>query len=152
MKNAYYNSPFGIIQIGYEKETLLLLKLVKKIGEKNEISNFTHKVYQQICEYLDGERKNFDISYIFHGTKFQEMVWLTLETIPYGSTMTYGEVAKYIGNPNATRAVGKACNANPIWLIVPCHRVIGKHHSLIGYAYGVNMKEKLLQIEQSHIL
>lgn len=151
MKQAYYSIPLGTIQIGYEKETLFLLNLVETIETENEHSCFTDKIYQQICEYFDGKRKAFDISYALHGTPFQKKVWKVLETIPYGNTMTYGEIAKSLGNPKAARAVGKACNVNPIWLIIPCHRVVGKKHVLTGYAYGLAIKEKLITIEKSWV-
>ena len=75
-------------------------------------------------------------------------VFEVLLTIPYGTTLTYGEVASLIGNPKATRAVGNACNKNKVMIVVPCHRVIGKNGKLIGFAYGTDLKEELLELER----
>jgi len=150
MKSAYYDSPFGILQVGYEEDTLVLLKLCAEVHAKNEPSAFTDEVHRQVCEYFDGKRKTFHIPYAFHGTGFQEKVWSALKSIPYGSTMSYGELAKAIGSPKSARAVGGACNRNPIWLIVPCHRVVGADGSLTGYGGGIKMKEKLLRMEKSN--
>ena len=148
MKTAYYDSQLGKIQMKYEKDTLLLLKAGVNATEINEPSPFTDYIYRQICEYLNGERKVFDVKYKFNGTDFQERVWHILESIPYGEVMTYGEVARKIGSPKAVRAVGSACGKNQLWLVVPCHRVIGIKGSLTGYAGGIEMKEKLLRIER----
>ena len=81
------------------------------------------------------------------GTPFQMKVWEELRKIPYGETLSYGQIAENVGNPKAARAVGMANNKNPIMIIVPCHRVIGKNGKLVGYAGGVDIKEKLLKIE-----
>jgi len=82
------------------------------------------------------------------GTAFQQQVWQALNTIPYGETRTYGDIALQVGNPKGARAVGGACNKNPLWIAVPCHRVLGAGGSLTGYAYGTGMKQTLLALEQ----
>ena len=101
----------------------------------------------QIQEYLAGKRTSFDIPICGKGSEFQKKVWKALCEIPYGETRTYGQIAVAIGNPKAARAVGGACNKNPIMIIVPCHRVIGGNGKLVGFGGGLDMKEKLLTLE-----
>lgn len=106
------------------------------------------KVAQELSEYFAGNRKEFDIPLNPKGTDFQKSVWNALRTIPYGKTMSYGQVAAQIGNPKASRAVGMANNKNPIPILIPCHRVIGANGKLVGYGGGIWMKQKLLELEQ----
>lgn len=114
----------------------------------DEDSMLAKRIYQQFDEYFHGERTKFEIPLAPHGTAFQESVWKTLQDIPYGSTWSYLDVAENIGKPKACRAVGQANRANPIPIIIPCHRVIGKNHKLTGYAgTRIDLKEKLLQLE-----
>jgi len=103
----------------------------------------------QLEEYFNKERKKFDIPLAFHGTPFKIKVWEALQTIPYGETRSYGEIAAIINNPKACRAVGMANNTNQIAIIVPCHRVIGHDGNLVGYAGGMELKKKLLELEKS---
>ena len=98
-------------------------------------------------EYLEGKRKQFDLPLGPIGTAFQQTVWKGLISIPYGETRSYKQVAQMVGNPEASRAVGLANNNNPIVIIIPCHRVIGSNGSLTGYAYGLEMKRKLIELE-----
>ena len=100
----------------------------------------------QIDEYLAGKRMTFDIDIITEGTDFQKNVWDEISKIPYGETASYSEIAKRIGKPNAYRAVGSACNANPIPLIIPCHRVVASN-GIGGYGGGLTLKKKLMEIE-----
>ena len=102
---------------------------------------------RQVRQYFAGERKEFELSLEFHGTDFQKQVWGELINIPYGRTMSYGELAKKIGRPSASRAVGAANGANLIAVVVPCHRVIGANGKLTGYAFGMDAKERLLALE-----
>lgn len=104
---------------------------------------------KQLNEYLAGKRKTFDLPLEPGGTPFQKAVWHALTGIPYGETRTYREIAEIIGNPKACRAVGMANNKNPIAIIIPCHRVIGTGGKLIGYAGGLDIKKKLLELEKS---
>lgn len=106
-----------------------------------------NKAFLEIKEYLEGRRKHFDIPLAPKGTAFQQKVWNALCTIPYGETRSYSEIAEIIGNPKACRAVGMANNKNPIIIMIPCHRVIGKNGSLTGYAGGLEIKEYLLHLE-----
>jgi O-6-methylguanine DNA methyltransferase len=101
----------------------------------------------QIEEYLDGGRKEFDLKLDIKGTDFQKKVWRILLDIPYGQTRSYGEIAKLVGQPNSSRAVGGACGANHLPIIVPCHRVKAANGGLCGFSSGVELKERLLQLE-----
>jgi methylated-DNA-[protein]-cysteine S-methyltransferase len=105
----------------------------------------------QLDEYFKGERKQFDIQLNPHGTPFQKSVWKELLQIPYGETRSYKQVAERIGNPSASRAVGMANNKNPIFIIIPCHRVIGSTGKLVGYGGGLDIKERLLKLETERI-
>lgn len=108
------------------------------------------RVRSQLDEYFAGRRKQFDLQLAPMGTDFQEKVWQELVKIPYGRTITYGELAKRIGNPKASRAVGLANGKNPISIIVPCHRVIGANGSLTGFGGGLEAKQYLLEHEDRH--
>jgi methylated-DNA-[protein]-cysteine S-methyltransferase len=103
----------------------------------------------QLFEYFDGERTEFDVPLALSGTDFQRAVWRALQTIPYGQTRSYKDIAAIVGNPKACRAVGMANNRNPVAIIVPCHRVIGHDGSLTGYAGGLSIKKRLLSLECS---
>jgi O-6-methylguanine DNA methyltransferase len=102
---------------------------------------------QEIQEYLDGQRKTFKLDLNIQGTDFQKEVWQALEQIPYGQTVTYGDIARSINRPKASRAVGRACGANPIAVVIPCHRVVGSSGSLTGFGGGLDWKRWLLNLE-----
>lgn len=106
---------------------------------------------QQLEEYFHGLRRDFTIPLKANGTQFQQQVWQALTHIPYGMTHTYKELAETIGKPKASRAVGSACNRNPLPIIIPCHRVIGSSGSLTGYAGGLELKAMLLKMEENFI-
>ncbi len=105
---------------------------------------------KQLNEYFSGARRAFELPLAPAGTAFQQSVWRILKTIPYGQTLHYQAVAELAGNPKASRAVGMANNKNPIAIIIPCHRVIGKNGAMVGYGGGVAIKEKLLTLEKRH--
>jgi methylated-DNA-[protein]-cysteine S-methyltransferase len=105
-------------------------------------------VRRQLDEYFAGERSTFDIKMHMEGTAFQRTVWHALTEIPYGETISYGELARRIGRPDRARAVGTANGQNPIAVIVPCHRVIGANGKLVGYGGGLDNKRRLLELEQ----
>jgi methylated-DNA-[protein]-cysteine S-methyltransferase len=107
------------------------------------------KAAEQIEEYLNGKRKKFSLPLAMHGTPFQMDVWQALQTIPYGETRSYKEIAELVHRPKAVRAVGMANHRNPISIIVPCHRVIGHNGSLTGYGGGLPLKKYLLELEQA---
>ena len=104
---------------------------------------------EQLGAYFAGELTRFDVDLTLAGTQFQRRVWTALQTIPYGETRSYGEIAEQIGAPGASRAVGLANGRNPIGIIVPCHRVIGASGSLTGYGGGLERKKALLDLEKS---
>lgn len=109
----------------------------------------TAAVREQLVEYFAGDRRSFDLPVARKGSDFQEAVWEELSRIPFGETRTYGQVARAIGHPGEAVEVGSSCAANPVLLVVPCHRVVGADGSLKGYAVGVRFKERLLAFEGS---
>ncbi len=131
---------------------LISLELLKSQFPKSnpclQQTKLEKKLKQELTEYFEQKRKTFTIPIKLIGTPFQKRVWQELLNIPYGTTVSYQEIATRIGNPKASRAVGQANNKNPIIIIVPCHRVIGKNGKLIGYAEGLDIKEELLTLEQ----
>ncbi len=110
-----------------------------------------HRALAQLSEYFQRQRRSFDVPLDLRGTAFQLRVWRELRKIPYGFTVTYGEIARRIHNPRATQAVGAAVGKNPVPIIVPCHRVIGHDGSLVGFGGGLPSKEKLLELEGARI-
>jgi len=121
-------------------------KLDARFVEQND--EVLEKTRKQLDEYLNGNRKEFDIPLLMVGTDFQRRVWDALMRVPYGATSTYGQIAEDTGSPRAVRAVGNANRANPISIIVPCHRVIGSNGELTGYGGGLFLKKWLLRLEQ----
>ncbi|MBY5921708.1 methylated-DNA--[protein]-cysteine S-methyltransferase [Ferrimonas balearica] len=114
-------------------------------------SALTQRARAQLKEYFTGHRQAFDLPLAPTGTPFRQAAWQALCAIPYGETRSYAEQADRMGNPKAVRAVGAANGANPIAILIPCHRVIGKNGSLTGYAGGLNRKAWLLALEQGQI-
>ncbi len=110
-------------------------------------SALTNATATQLQEYFAGKRRVFEIPLSPHGTEFQLRVWKALQTIPYGQTRTYAEIAELAGSPKGFRAVGMANNKNPLPIVVPCHRVIGADGKLVGYAGGLKIKKYLLELE-----
>ncbi len=148
----YYNSPIGILKIIIENDYLVFLDIDNASKETYPQSELAKNIRQQLNEYFSGKRKNFNIKYKFNGTMFQQKVWKELVKIPYGETKSYKDIAISIKNENSQRAVGGACNKNQILIIVPCHRVISKNKNLGGFACGVDIKKKLLNIENTECL
>ncbi|HSK81639.1 MAG TPA: methylated-DNA--[protein]-cysteine S-methyltransferase [Thermoanaerobaculia bacterium] len=126
-------------------------KLTRKLADEGirivEDSERTAEVRRQLEEYFAGERQTFDLALSPKGTAFERSVWSELSRIPYGATRSYAEIARAIGRPGAARAVGRANGANPIPIVVPCHRVIGADGSLTGFGGGLEVKSRLLEIE-----
>ena len=147
---AYDSTQFGLIQVGYTDQALVSLKVVPTQESPNCPSALSDQVFAQLREYFDGRRQVFDLPCAPQGTPFQQQVWAALQQIPYGETKTYQEIATAIGNPKASRAVGAANGRNPIWIVVPCHRVVGAHGALTGYAGGLEMKQALLALERKY--
>lgn len=105
----------------------------------------------QLDEYFQGRRHAFDLPLAPQGTAFEQSVWNALQTIPYGETRSYADMARQIGNPTACRAIGRANGRNPIGIVIPCHRVIGANGALTGYAGGLGIKQYLLELEQGAV-
>lgn len=157
MKHVYfYDTPVeplrvmdngsAIIEITFSTEDKVLPR--KAVEEETPL---IAKAAAQLTEYFDGSRREFDFPTEVGGTEFQRRVWQELCRIPYGQTRTYKQVAEAIGCPKGFRAIGMANNRNPIAIVVPCHRVVGSGGRLVGYAGGLAVKEKLLQLERAFV-
>ena len=157
-KVSYLNSPIGVLAIVEEKSAITGLFFGKKkipgceptapaSGAEAE-TPLIKKTKTQLEEYFAGKRRSFDLPLCLIGTEFQCSVWEALKNIPYGQTRAYSDIAADVGNPRACRAVGMANNRNPISIIIPCHRVIGKDKSLTGYGGGLEAKRFLLELEE----
>lgn len=149
----YYsqNTKIGNITIFEENDFI-----IKLCFSKNNLSTIDchkaktpviSKAFNQLTEYVDRQRQDFNLPLKPKGTLFQQKVWKEVLKIPYGQTASYKDIATAVGNANASRAVGMANNKNPIPIFIPCHRIIGKNGSLTGYAGGLELKEVLLKIE-----
>lgn len=145
-----YECEFGLLQIVEDEIGIVSISLMPKEYDKKNIKEgkFSKLAKQQLDEYFSGKRQHFDVPLHFIGTPFQQKVWNALVEIPYGETRSYEDIAKGIDCPKGCRAIGMANNKNPIVIIVPCHRVIGKNGSLVGYALGLDRKQKLLALEK----
>jgi methylated-DNA-[protein]-cysteine S-methyltransferase len=119
----------------------------RPLADWQEDNAFFSKTIRQLRAYFEGELREFDLPLAPEGTEFQMRVWQSLRAIPYGETISYGQLAARLGNPKASRAVGLANGSNPIPIIIPCHRVIGSDGSLVGYGGGLENKKILLALE-----
>lgn len=144
----YYDSPIGILEIGTTEDELISILYVDEKRENTEQPKILKETINQIQEYFNGTRKEFDIKFKLKGTEFQEKVWNALTDIPYGDTVSYKYIATKIGNEKAVRAVGNTNGRNIINIVVPCHRVIGANKSLTGYGGGLDKKSWLLKHEE----
>lgn len=144
---GYVSSPIGLLEICAYADAIKSIYFAGDQVYEETTSPIIEQAKLQLEEYFEGKRKEFDLKLALSGTEFQLRVWNELIKIPYGQTVSYGEIAKRIGNPKASRAVGGANNKNPISIVVPCHRVIGANKKMVGYGGGLWRKEKLLKIE-----
>lgn len=145
-----YDSPFGPITLSSDGTSLTGLDFgIKEVPFGQEIEIFS-MAKRELDEYFSGQRKTFTIPLATSGTPFQKQVWDALLTIPYGETRSYEDMAVQIGNAKACRAIGMANNRNNIGIIIPCHRVIGKDGSLVGYGGGLDKKVALLELEKRY--
>ncbi len=153
MKYTYkYHSQVACLYIVADDNYLLSVKFCLKDEKVENIKNkIIEETIKQLDEYFNLKRISFNLPLNPKGTEFQKRVWEELEKIPYGETRTYKEIAIATGNKNACRAVGNANNKNPIAIIIPCHRVIGSNKKLTGYAAGLDIKQKLLEIERCYL-
>lgn len=149
METVYINSPLGITKIIGDENGIAVIS-VSDVGT-NEVSKTIPEVLKdavlQLNEYFEGKRTDFDLKLNPQGTEFQQKVWKALLEIPYGKTVSYMDQTKKLGDVKAIRAVASANGKNPLWIVVPCHRVIGTNGSLTGYAGGLSRKKWLLEHE-----
>jgi methylated-DNA-[protein]-cysteine S-methyltransferase len=151
-----YESPIQTLRLVSDGRSLIGLYMMSEKHALQQQSDWVEddaiapfpETKQQLNEYFAGTLTEFDLPIQLHGTEFQQKVWEVLKTIPYGITMSYGELAKQLNQPNASRAVGLANGKNPVSIVVPCHRVIGAHGKLTGYGGGIERKHWLLSHER----
>jgi len=148
---SYYHSPLGGLEIVTGDNVIQSLRFTKlcQVSNIEDLSDISRLCHRQLDEYFNGTRKTFALPSIVEKNegKFHEKVWSIMKTIPYGECWSYQELAKMAGSQKAARAVGTACNRNPIAIIVPCHRVLGSSGKLVGYAGGLDKKRWLLEHE-----
>jgi len=156
MKYCYADSPIGPLLIAGDHESVHLIAFPKNGKPQRPEAGWTEsstgalaETVRQLREYFAGKRTDFDLPLALEGTAFQRKVWRKLQEIPYGETISYGELAKRVGNPKASRAVGSANGKNRIPIVIPCHRVIAGDGTLGGFGGGLPTKEKLLALEST---
>lgn len=148
MKKARIKTPIGIAEICGDENGLSYVKVLEEeYPVSSEIPGELESAANQLKAYFKGELKDFELQINPQGTDFQKKVWKKLLEIPYGTTTSYLKLSKDLGDENAIRAVASANGKNPLWIIVPCHRVIGSDGSLTGYAGGLHRKQWLLDLE-----
>ncbi|MBT8067349.1 MAG: methylated-DNA--[protein]-cysteine S-methyltransferase [Gammaproteobacteria bacterium] len=153
MYYCYIDTPIGELLLAGEEDALSMIGFPKGSMRRDPEPDWIYnekplaEARRQLQEYFAGERKTFDLPLHLSGTEFQVSVLEALQKIPYGETVSYGEIAKRIGRPRAMRAVGAANGRNPIPIVVPCHRVIGSSGDMTGFGGGIDTKEALLRLE-----
>jgi methylated-DNA-[protein]-cysteine S-methyltransferase len=154
---TYLESPIGTLLLAGDSNGLqqILFSIDGRPARPNpdweENASALGQAIRQLEAYFAGKLDNFNLLLSPQGTPFQQRVWSELQNIPYGETISYGELARRIGNPKASRAVGLANGANPLSIVIPCHRVIGANGKLTGYGGGLPIKEKLLALEKRQL-
>ena len=147
METTYIKTPLGITRIEGDENGVSAISVLDEGTISISIPEILQNAVSQLNEYFEGKRLNFDLKLNPQGTDFQKKVWKGLLQIPYGKTRTYLEQSKVLGDVKAIRAVASANGKNPLWIVVPCHRVIGSDGSLTGYAGGLWRKKWLLEHE-----
>lgn len=147
-----FSSPLGLLEVEAAEAGVTRVRL-GALGKPREVGDgaaldCARKAKAEILAYLSGDLNEFSVPIVLEGTPFQRSVWKRLARVPYGHTSTYGEIAAELGKPRAARAVGAACRDNPVPIIVPCHRIVSGSGSLGGFGGGIDMKHKLLKLEQ----
>ncbi|GGX71520.1 methylated-DNA--[protein]-cysteine S-methyltransferase [Saccharospirillum salsuginis] len=145
---SHLDTPLGWVRIEADDQAITAIGFVEATDESHPENDLTRLAADQLAAYFKRDRTEFDLPLAPKGTDFQRAAWQALRKIPYGETRYYAQQADLIGRPSAIRAIGAANGANPIAIVVPCHRVIGKNGSLTGYAGGLDKKEWLLAFEQ----
>ncbi len=148
-----FSTPLGLVEVESADRGVTRVRLGGR-GKPREVGDGSalecaRKARQEILSYLDGGLRKFTVPVVLEGTAFQKAVWTQLAAVPYGETRTYGEIATSLRKPRAARAVGTACRANPLPILVPCHRIVGGNGALGGFGGGIGMKHELLQLERA---
>lgn len=146
-QTVFINSPLGITKIEGDENGISVISVLSEGSISETIPNELQEAVSQLQEYFEGKRTNFTFKLNPKGTDFQQKVWQELLNIPFGKTMSYMDLSKKLGDIKAIRAVASANGKNPLWIVVPCHRVIGTDGSLTGYAGGLWRKKWLLEHE-----
>ena len=147
METAFVQTPLGVAKIVGNEDGIAVISILETEKVTTIIPLVLQEAVKQLNDYFAGNRNNFDFKINPSGTDFQQKVWQELLNIPFGKTMSYLDLSKKLGNVKAIRAVAAANGKNPLWIVVPCHRVIGKDASLTGYAGGLWRKKWLLEYE-----
>lgn len=147
MQTAYIKTPLGIAKIVGDEDGISVISILDEGVVSSMIPVVLQEAVSQLKDYFEGKRTHFDFKLNPKGTEFQQKVWKALLEIPFGKTMSYMELSKKLGDVKAIRAVASANGKNPLWIVVPCHRVIGTDGSLTGYAGGLWRKKWLLEHE-----
>jgi len=151
VKRAYLKTPVGCLEVTGTHRGIQSVAFIDKETHKWFTPFCLRETLYQLKQYFEGNRQVFTVKLDVFGTEFQMKVWHELEKIPYGKTITYHQLAKLIGDPKAFRAVGQADARNPVWIIIPCHRVLGNDGKLVGYGGGLWRKKWLLEHEKAFI-
>jgi methylated-DNA-[protein]-cysteine S-methyltransferase len=141
------SSPLGNIFLSTQDDSISELRFTTEEVSKEPLNSLLTEAKKQLDDYFSSKRKTFNLPVVLSGTPFQYQVWEAVNKIPFGQTTSYLKLSQVLGNPAAIRAVGAAIGANPILVIIPCHRIIGTNGQLTGYAGGLDRKEKLLELE-----
>ena len=147
IETAFINTPLGIAKIEGDEKGISVISINTEEKVTSKVPKVLQEAVTQLNDYFLGKRKDFTFKLNPKGTEFQQKVWQELVQIPYGKTMSYMDLSKKLGDVKAIRAVASANGKNPIWIVVPCHRVIGSDGSLTGYAGGLKKKKWLLEHE-----
>lgn len=145
---AVFETPLGNVRAEVWDGYLVNLKFTEENPKEDLFDGTLMDVWIQLGLYFQGKLKTFDVPVALGGTDFQHKVWMEVNKIPFGKTVSYQKIANNLGNPDAVRAVGSAVGANPILIMLPCHRIVGKCGQLTGYSGGIWRKSKLLELEQ----
>ena len=149
---AAFDAQGAVIYLGFaehEFRTAVLAKVARLSPSGCPEPGAVARLREQLDAYASGRLQAFDIPFRLHGSAFEQRVWAALRSIPFGETRSYGQLARELGDAHHSRAVGRANGANPVSILVPCHRVIGANGTLTGYAGGLALKERLLRLEGS---
>lgn len=146
---SYLKTPIGLLRIKAAGQFVVGIDFVSSRAKRSGRANIvSRQAAGQLQEYFSKKRKKFPLPMVISGTEFQTSIWHFLRSVPYGSTISYQDLAAAVGRPKSARAVGQAVNKNPLSIVIPCHRVVGSRGELVGYAGGLGKKKYLLDLER----